>query len=315
VIKINLLPAYILERRQVRRLMQTFVVLAIVLVVVIVGVTYGYARSTEKVKNDVATNYAAGRTRAKQLDSDIKVLQGDQASRIDVFLKFYDEVLDHNDKIAGVLETINRYIFKAVVVKEMELENDQFKLKGRIDSNANLARFYENLRRCPALVADTVKIDKVPVFPVQRTTEEGTSGGGTSTPYGRPSGSTTPYGPPSGSTTPYAPPSGSAVPSGTPPAVTYPGTSATTPGISPEFFDQPRIVRIPRYEYEFEVTATLTPQYAIPPPVSPLGGGTTQDMYGTYPQGPTGGAAPPGPGGASAPSGTTGPRGTGGPED
>jgi p-aminobenzoyl-glutamate transporter AbgT len=60
VIKINLLPAYILERRQVRRLMQTFVVLAIVLVVVIVGVTYGYARSTEKVKNDVATNQAAG---------------------------------------------------------------------------------------------------------------------------------------------------------------------------------------------------------------------------------------------------------------
>ena len=250
MIKINLLPAYIIERRVVRRLMNMFVVFATLLIFGIVGVTYGYyGRSTARVKEDLRQNWAAGRDEAQDLKSEISRLKTDQESRLDVFLKFKDDVDEHNQKFPVVLAIINKYIYKAVVVDEIELENDQLRLKSRIDSNENLGKFYANLRRCPALVPGSVKIDKVQVYPIQRKGMER----GVPRIFGL---------------TPGAPRAPGA------PGPSAPWTGAPMPStMSPDFLEGPIMVPIPRAEYEFSLTATLMPKYALAPPPSPLAAG------------------------------------------
>lgn len=263
MIKINLLPAYIIERRVVRRLMNMFVAFAILLVFGIVGITYGYyGRHTAQVKDDLQQNWAAGRDEAQELKRGISRLKTDQESRLNVFLNFKDEVDKHNQQFPVALAIINQYTYKAVVVDEIELENDQLKLKGRIDSNESLGKFYANLRRCPALVSSSVKIDDVEEYPIER------KAGETRTPeMFRP-------GPPA---------------SGAPglPRPSEPWSSATA-AMSSDFWEGPIRIPEPREEYEFSLTATLMPEYALSPPSSPLGG--AED---------TGGYAP----GVSAPSG------------
>src|SRR3990170_6569393 len=103
MIKINLLPAYILERRQVRRLMQMFAALAVVLVLAVVGITFGLARETGKVQEETATQWAAGKATAERLKKDTETLQNDKKSRLDVFINFYDQVIAHNQKYIRVM--------------------------------------------------------------------------------------------------------------------------------------------------------------------------------------------------------------------
>lgn len=252
MIKINLLPAYIIERRVVRRLMNMFVAFAILLILGIVGITYGYyGRSTARVNEDLQQNWAAGRDEAQDLNRKISTLKTDQESRLDVFLKFKDDVDRHNQNFPWVLETVNRYLFKAVVVDEIEIENDQLRLKGRIDNNENLGTFYANLRRCPALVPGSVKIDDVEEYPIQRKGAEGVA-----REIFRPA-------------VPGAP--GLPGPPGT--SGSWPSAGAPMPStMSLDFLEGPITVPIPRAEYEFSLTATLMPEYALAPPPSPLVG-------------------------------------------
>ena len=277
MIKINLLPAHVLERRQVRRLVRTFLALLIVEIIAIAAVSVLYGQKASAWEEQaLAYQGLAEVVRGVKTDTDKLKAETDP---LQAWVDFAHDVDTHNADYAKTLAEIARYIHPKAALKSLEIKDSAVTLTVNVDKPTTAGQTWLNLRRCPALSAVNVT-SKIP----------GWSGGD----WGG-------WVPMTGQT---------GTPSGTLPG-TIPGTMpGTTPGTMPGGVT---VQVSERRGFDVTFGATLTPSYT-PKAASPPGGepaaaaGGVTAGAGPGPMGPMGG----GPGGPPTPEGMPMPAGPAG---
>lgn len=225
MIKINLLPSYVLERAAVRRLMMIFVVL--LAVIIAGGLAYRLQRGAKlsSLQSDL-TNVRITETEVLRLEQQAT----QETAKIDPMnqkLQFIDGVMAYNRIAPDLYEQLGRFTYEKVRYREITLTDTQMEITAYAPSISDAGRYLLNLYRATNIFSQ-VSMSSVPGF-------GSGEGGGTSgkPPKGFDFKVTCALAKPISAPT-YGGAAGAApgtTPTGTysAPAVSTPGTSATPP--------------------------------------------------------------------------------------
>lgn len=282
MIKLNLLPSYILERRKVSLLLKLF---AFVIVAELGGLffmahTLGRQINEEKALLDEAQ---AEQELVKKTEAEIETVKGETAPEA-AWVKFFGEAQVFNAKYATVLEQIARYIYSKSVLQSMSINGSSVSISGTIVGTKPFAQFYLNILRCPVWASDDAGEPSVTITN-QLSGWDYSRGGVTPGAGGAPPGA--PGGP-----MPGAPPGPIAGPA--PPGA--PGMPGAAPQAGPQ-----------KDEIQFSLACVLSDKYVVTPPGPPgAPAAPGAGAPGGPPGMPPGGAVPPGGPGPPAPPGGEG---------
>jgi len=145
MIKINLLPPHVVERRKVRSLAKW---LLLVLLVEIVGLSfYVYRLAGEEARKKSEFQEAKAQADlVRGLEEKVSA-EKSAAAPFRAKLKWYDGIYKHNAKIADTLEKINEYIYAGMTVRNLSVNGDQVQISGATKDIDHVARAYLNLLR------------------------------------------------------------------------------------------------------------------------------------------------------------------------
>lgn len=236
MIKINLLPPHIYEKRVVRNLMLLFAF--IIIATAVGGVTYKgkLNAATEEMKMQ-ADEAEAKKAQIAKINQDADAELG-KIAPITAKLKFFKDVADYNTKIPALYQDLAKFTYKGVLYRKVTPTNTGLTIDAYTPSLANLGRYLLNMYKADSIFT-SVSISAIPGYP----SAEGVSvvnGGG--------------YGGEGGMTYPGMSSSASR----------YGGMEAVASGVSKTVKDK---------GFNFNVTCALkTP---ITPPAPPAGGAAT----------------------------------------
>jgi Tfp pilus assembly protein PilN len=149
MIKINLLPAYILERHRIRRAIGVVVVL---LVIELLAFGFAFIRirtavTAEQERLDYWTREANKVAAIENLTNDVKA----RTAPYQKWLQWFTGLESHNARLADMLKEISAYVYNRVHLTEWAFDSAQktITLTGRTDSLESLARYYLNALRGP----------------------------------------------------------------------------------------------------------------------------------------------------------------------
>jgi Tfp pilus assembly protein PilN len=166
MLKINLLPGYIVERRRVKALA---ILLGCVLVVEVVGfAAYLWA----PVPGSLATKYAgvvkerdearAEQAKVEKLEADTAALQARYAVK-QTRVKWVEEADKRPAQFAAYFKNITRYFPADVVVNGLSMPSGgRLNLTGSTDSLMSAVRWYLNMLRCEMVAPNTNAVTFTP---------------------------------------------------------------------------------------------------------------------------------------------------------
>ncbi|MDO8588147.1 MAG: hypothetical protein Q7T82_14060 [Armatimonadota bacterium] len=161
MIKINLLPGYVLERQVVRRLMVIFA--ALLAFVVVAGVAWRIQRgaalanlrveleSAKMTENEVISN----ETRAKEELAKIDPINGK--------VKFIEDVMSYNLRGPALYEDLTRFTYEKVRYRNITLTDTQMEIEAYAPSLSDAGRYLLNLYRATDLFSQ-VSMSEVPAY-------------------------------------------------------------------------------------------------------------------------------------------------------
>jgi hypothetical protein len=147
MIKINLLPPHVVEKRKVRSL----AVLLLALLLVELGGFFFYYSTlvrTEKAKNDLyaETKAEADVVRGMQAQA---VAELEAAKPLLDKVGWYDKIYQNNGKIADTLGKINEYLYAKMTVRSISVNGGQVNIQASTKDLDHVASAYLNLLRSP----------------------------------------------------------------------------------------------------------------------------------------------------------------------
>ena len=164
MIKINLLPYQIIERRRVRSLMK---VLGVVVLAEVVALGFwvlqlnGQVTRAEKEWKDA--KMVADQKRA--VDQEVTALEG-QIGAVNKWVIWSNQVAGVAPKYAALLEFMNQYIPREVIVQRMTIANPNMVIVGATNNMSVVAKYYRSLVSNPA-VATVTMATQVPTWTPQ----------------------------------------------------------------------------------------------------------------------------------------------------
>ena len=174
MIKINLLPRSINEKRIIRN---TAMLFAFLLVVVIAGgmTFYTKLRNNVQTTEQLATVTEAWEARVQgiqkqgqDMTASIQPLQ----QKID----FISGVLEYNQKFAALYEQVGKWTYERVVYASMQSDGNVVAMQARAKSLDDVGRFLLNMYRATDLFTE-VMISGVPGYPSNQSSNVGDPGG------------------------------------------------------------------------------------------------------------------------------------------
>lgn len=154
MIKINLLPIHILQRRRVRALFKVFAALLVAEILLLV--LYCWApvpwSLTGRIKKLTGDNEVAKRAEEEvhQIERERDAERG-KAVEPKAWVDWYDNSQLANKRWPTIFRYINRYIPDNVVIQEFPVTPGKrvYTFTGATDNPASVVKFYFNLLRCP----------------------------------------------------------------------------------------------------------------------------------------------------------------------
>jgi|GEM_PF-5126243 len=147
MIKINLLPPHVVEKRKVRSLA---VLLLALLLVELGGFSFYYA-TLKRTEADRKAKYAEVNARATEVEGLQAEAQAELAAAKPLLSKvgWYENIYQKNSKIADTLEKINEYIYAKMTVRSLTLNGGQVNIQASTRDLDHVASAYLNLLRSP----------------------------------------------------------------------------------------------------------------------------------------------------------------------
>ncbi|NIM05644.1 MAG: hypothetical protein GTO55_05500, partial [Armatimonadetes bacterium] len=157
MIKINLLPARVIEVRRVRNLAKLLILVVLVEVIVLSAGVYSLAKQEQAWE----TKYDRAHERAEE----VRTLEGQvaaaqrAASPLKAKVDWYESIYKHHEKIGEALEKINEYIFAKLTVRQLKLSGSTVRLNAATKDIDHVAKAYFNLLRSSNVVPGTVQMN------------------------------------------------------------------------------------------------------------------------------------------------------------
>lgn len=159
MIKINLLPGHVAERRKVRSLAK-LVVFALLLEVI--GLSYFVVRLVDKEKQ-LGEKYKDVHQSAEAVRAMEKTTQAEQAAAAPYkgAVGWYDSIIQQNAKIADTLVKVNEYIYARLTVRNLSVNGATVQLAGSTRDIDQVAKAYFNLLRSKYIQTGSVKLSGI----------------------------------------------------------------------------------------------------------------------------------------------------------
>jgi len=149
LLKIDLLPSYVRERRKVKPAIILVVVIILIEVALLMGASMkvkGAIAATQKELDEIEPV-------AKQVESLEAEAQGDLATvkpAIDR-VKYYEDMAKLGDEFIKLIDTVNEYVYEKVTVQNFQTDGSNVSFTAVTDSTESFGRFLLNFLRCPAV--------------------------------------------------------------------------------------------------------------------------------------------------------------------
>ena len=161
MIKINLLPSYVLERQVVRRLAMIFAVLLAFVIVASVAWRLQRGMALASLQNQLAITkitenlVISNETRAKEELAKI--------DPINTKVKFIEDVMNYNMKAPALYDELSRYTYEKVRYRSIALSETQMEIEAYAPSISDAGRYLLNLYRANDLFSQ-VTMSNVPGY-------------------------------------------------------------------------------------------------------------------------------------------------------
>jgi hypothetical protein len=160
MIKINLLPAHILERQRLRSVI-ILVVVVLLIEVAILGLVMTRVKQ-QLADSKTELEYWQGRAQAVgQFEKQIQTVNG-QIGFYARWLVWKNSINQYHDAWAETLEEMAKWIYQKVQLDSMAPTPLQVQFQGRTDSLESFRRAYLNIMRCPMYANVSFNISGVP---------------------------------------------------------------------------------------------------------------------------------------------------------
>ncbi len=149
MLKIDLLPSYVRERRKVKPAIILVVVIILVEVALLLGASMkvkGAIAATQKELDEIEPV-------AKQVESLEAEAQSELATvkpAIDR-VKYYEDMAKLGDQFVKLIDAVNEYIYEKVTVQNFQTDGSSVSFTAVTDSTESFGRFLLNFLRCPAV--------------------------------------------------------------------------------------------------------------------------------------------------------------------
>jgi len=173
MIKINLLPPYVLERQAVRRLMALFAALLVFVVAACAGVWWKTTRDLNALQKEL--DYT------RQIEQQVNTTKSQASSElakvgpISTKVKFIEDVMAYNTKAPALYEELARFTYEKIRYRDISLSDTDMNIQAYAPSLADAGRYLLNLYRATHIFSQ-VSMSAVPGY---------SSGGGQSGGYER----------------------------------------------------------------------------------------------------------------------------------
>ncbi|MHB0912435.1 MAG: PilN domain-containing protein [Armatimonadota bacterium] len=176
MLKINLLPAYIYERRRVRAAMVGFGVLAAALLVLMIAWSMQLHARSGQLARDL-TDMEAKATQVQKIKSDAEAEKA-KIPPIEARNKFIEAVMEYNKQVPALYEELAKYTYSRIVYQSVQVSGSSLTVQAHARSVGDCGRYLLNMYRARHLFS-SVSISSVPGWP---------SGGGSGGAAGAPGG-------------------------------------------------------------------------------------------------------------------------------
>jgi len=168
MIKINLLPKSINEKKIVKNTAIAFGVL--IVAIIAIGIAYTQMVLVPQVQAEelLATQTEALKKEVEGIESETKAIQ-DQTAPIKTKLTFINSVLDYNTKYPKLYEEIAKWTYEKIMLTGLTCDGTQVAMSARARSLDDLGRYLLNMYRATDLFTE-VTITGVPGYPSGGTT-------------------------------------------------------------------------------------------------------------------------------------------------
>ena len=161
MLKINLLPSYIYERRKTRRAITLF---AILLLAVGAGM-FGWFSALTRVKQNLDLEVADMEQKAdavKALEAQAVAEEG-KAPPMQQKINFIEGIMAYNTEYPKLYEELARYTYSRVLYRSIEPSSTSLKIAARTRSVGDCGRYLLNMYRA-SHVFSSVTIENVPAW-------------------------------------------------------------------------------------------------------------------------------------------------------
>ncbi len=162
MLKINLLPPYIFERRKVRQAAILFGMIFLLVVGGMVGWLITLSRKESDLKSQVAVMQSNAR-QVEQLEATIKAEES-KIPPIKERMDFFQAVMAYNVKYPALYEELTKYTYERVLYRSIEPSNTALTINAHAKSLGDAGRYLLNMYRARHLFSD-VKMSAVPGYP------------------------------------------------------------------------------------------------------------------------------------------------------
>lgn len=162
MLKINLLPPYIFERRKVR---QTAILFGMIFMVVLGGMVGWWIVLGQKeaaLKVEVADMQAKAQ-QVLQLEATIKA-EEDKIPPIKERMDYFRAVMSYNTKFPALYEELTKYTYERVLYRSIQPSNNALTIQAHAKSLGDAGRYLLNMYRAKHLFSN-VSMSAVPGYP------------------------------------------------------------------------------------------------------------------------------------------------------
>lgn len=156
MLKLNLIPPYILEARRVRKLLILCIVLVVVEVAALAGWFFYLSQTLTRLQGDFQELQA----QAQQVQNIVQAKNGivQRMGPMKQKVEFMEKLETFNAIWADTIEGLNEYIYAGVQITSLQLTPTSVQLQGLTRTTDDVGRFYLNFKRCPLVNPDTVRL-------------------------------------------------------------------------------------------------------------------------------------------------------------
>lgn len=162
MLKINLLPPYIFERRKVKQAAFLFGLLFVATFCGMVTWWYMLGKKEANLKEELAI-MKANADQVLAIENTIKAEEG-KIPPIKERLEYFAAIREYNGKFPALYEELARYTYERILYRSIQPSNNSLTINAHAKSIGDCGRYLLNMYRARHLFSD-VKISAVPGYP------------------------------------------------------------------------------------------------------------------------------------------------------